>query len=167
MKKVVPPRMIGFCVTALAFQFFVIFAHAQNVGIGTFSDLVGKTLEQAPTPTPQPESVIVMREFGKEVVEVRPCPIPFFSAPTAGWEYDDRIIQRTDIQGLRFDVNEAHASFNFTLASTTTLSVDYFHVWSDGSNDAGVSQTSDANGVRAIFQQTIGDHLIFALPFVF
>src|SRR5437867_2024394 len=108
-----------------------------------------------------------MREFGKEVVEVRPCPIPFFSAPTAGWEYDDRIIQRTDIQGLRFDVNEAHASFNFTLASTTTLSVDYFHVWSDGSNDAGVSQTSDANGVRAIFQQTIGDHLIFALPFVF
>jgi hypothetical protein len=167
MKKVVPRRIARFCVTALTSQFFVIFAHAQNVGIGTFSDLVGKTLEQAPSPTPQPESVIVRREFGKPVVEVSACPIPFFSAPTAGWEYDYRIIQRTDVQGLRFDVNEAHASFNFTLASTTTVSLDYFHVWSDGSNDASVSQTSDANGVRAIFQRTIGDHLIFALPFVF
>jgi hypothetical protein len=167
MKKVVPRRITRFCVTALTSQFFVIFAHAQNVGIGTFSDLVGKTLEQAPSPTPQPESVIVRREFGKPVVEVSACPIPFFSAPTAGWEYDYRIIQRTDVQGLRFDVNEAHASFNCTLASTTTLSLDYFHVWSDGSNDAGASQTSDANGVRAIFQQTIGNHLIFALPFVF
>jgi hypothetical protein len=49
----------------------------------------------------------------------------------------------------------------------TALSLDYFHVWSDGSNDAGVSQTSDANGVKATFQRTIGDHWIFALPFVF
>ncbi len=166
MKKVFPPRITRFCLTALASQFFVIFAHAQNVGIGTFSDLVGKTLEQAPSPTAPPESIIVTRD-GKTVVEAVPCPIPFFSAPTVGWEYDHRIIQRTDIQGLRFNVNEAHASFNFTLASTTTLSLDYFHVWSDGSNDAGVSQTGDANGVRAIFQQTVGDYLIFALPFVF
>jgi hypothetical protein len=167
MKKVVPFRITRFCVTALAAQFLVIFAHAQNVGIGTFNDLVGKTLEQAPSPTPQPEIVTVPREFGKALVEATPCPIPFFSAPTAGWEYDYRIIQRTDLQGLRFDVNEAHASFNFTLASTTTLSVDYFHVWSDGSNNAGVSQTSDANGVRAIFVRTVGDHLIFTLPVVF
>lgn len=164
MTKFVPHPVTRFCMTALACQFFVIFAHAQDVGIGTFSDLVGKTLEQAPSPTP--ESVIVRGESGKTVVEV-PCPIPFFSAPTAGWEYDYRIIQRTGIQGLRFDVNEAHASFNFTLASTTTLSFDYFHVWSDGSNDAGTTQTGDRNGVRTIFQQTIGDHLIFALPFVF
>jgi hypothetical protein len=169
MKKVVPPRITRFCVTALASPFFVSFAHAQNVGIGTFSDLVGKTLEQAPSPspTPQPETVIVTREFGKPPVEATPCPIPCFSAPTAGWEYDYRIIQRTDIQGLRFDVNEAHASFNFTLASTTTLSFDYFHVWTDGSNDEGTTLTGDANGVRAIFQRPIGDHLIFALPFVF
>jgi len=72
-----------------------------------------------------------------------------------------------DTEGLRFDINEAHASFNFTLASTTTISFDYFHVWSDGLNDGGTSQTGDSNGVRAIFQRTIGDHWILALPFVF
>src|SRR6516164_7489442 len=37
----------------------------------------------------------------------------------------------------------------------------------DGSNDRGASQTGDANGVRAILQRTIGEHLIFVLPFVF
>ena len=78
MKKVVPPRIIRFCVTVLASQFFVMFAHAQNVGIGTLSDLVGKTLEQAPSPTPPPEMITVTRGFGKEVVEV-PCPILFRS----------------------------------------------------------------------------------------
>jgi hypothetical protein len=166
MKKVVPPRIIRFCVTVLASQFFVMFAHAQNVGIGTLSDLVGKTLEQAPSPTPPPEMITVTRGFGKEVVEVS-CPIPFFSAPTAGWEYDYRIIQRTDIQGLRFDINEAHASFSFMLASTTTLSLDYFHVWSDGSNDSGTSLTGDANGVRAILVRPFNEHFIFTLPFVF
>ena len=167
MKKVVPPRITRFCVTALAFQSFVILAHAQNVGIGTFNNLVGKTLEEAPSPTPQPEPVIVTREGGKAIVEGMPCPIPFFSAPTAAWEYDYHLIQIRDVQGLRLDVNEAHASFNFTLASTTALSLDYFHVWSDGSNDAGASQTSDANGIKATFQRTIGTHWIFALPFVF
>jgi hypothetical protein len=166
MKKVIPPRITRFCVTALAFQFFVIFTHAQNVGIGTFNDLVGKTLERAPSPTPPPAPVIVTREGGKAVVEATPCPVPFFSAPTAAWEHDYRLIQRTDAQALRLDVNEAHASLGFTLASTTALALDYFHVWSDGSNDAGVSQTSDANGIKATFSRTIGDHWIFALPFV-
>jgi hypothetical protein len=171
MKKVVPPRITRFCITALAYQFFVIFAHAQNVGIGnigigTFNDLVGKTLEQAPSPTPQPEEVFAAREAGEAAVETTPCPVPLFSAPAAGWEYDYRLIQRADALGLRFDVNEAHASFGFTLASTAALSLEYFHVWSDGSNDAGVIQTSDANGMKATFQQTIGNHWIFALPFV-
>lgn len=168
MKKVIPPRMSRFCVATLAYQFFIIFAHAQNnIGIGTFNNLVGKTLEQAPSPTPEPEPVIVTREGARAVVEATPCPIPFFSAPTAAWEYDYHLIQMTDVQGLRLDVNEAHTSFNFTLASTTTLTLDYFHVWSDGSNDAGVSQTSNANGIKATFQRTIGTHWIFALPFVF
>jgi hypothetical protein len=169
MKKVVPPRITRFCITTLAFQSFVIFAHAQNIGIGTFNDLVGKTLEQAeqaPSPTPPPEEMFATREFRQAAVETTPCPVPFFSA-TATWEYDYRLIQRTDVQGLRLDVNEAHTSFGFTLASTTALSLDYFHVWSDGSNDAGVNQTSDANGIKATFQRKIGDHWIFALPFVF
>jgi hypothetical protein len=168
MKKVVPPRITRFCLTALICQSFVIVAQAQNEGIGTFSNLVAKTLEQAPspTPTPEPEHVALTGERGKAMAEP-PCPIPFFSAPTAGLEYDYRIIQRKGIQGLRFDVNEAHASFSFTLATTTTLSLDYFHVRSDGSNDVGGNQTSDANGIRTIFQQTIGNNLIFALPFVY
>jgi hypothetical protein len=164
MKKVVPPRIARFCVIALAAQFFAVFASAQNVGIGTFNDLVGKTLEQAPSPTPPPEAIM---EFGIAAAEATPCPVPFFSAPTAGWEYDYRLIQRTDVQGLRLDVNEAHTSFGFTLASATALSFDYFHAWSDGSNDAGVSQTSDANGIKATFQRTIGKHWILALPVVF
>jgi hypothetical protein len=167
MKKVVPPRITRFCVAALTFQSLIVFARAQNVGIGTFNNLVGKTLEQAPSPTPPPEPGMVPREGGKAVVEATPCPVPFFSAPTAAWEYDYHLIQMTDVQGLRLDVNEAHASFNFTLASATALSLDYFHVWSDGSNDAGVSQTSNANGIKATFQRTIGTHWIFALPFAF
>jgi hypothetical protein len=84
MKKVIPPRITRFCVTALAFQSFVIFAHAQNVGIGTFNDLVGKTLEQAPSPTPPPEPVIVTREGGKAVVEATPCPVRSFPLPQPG-----------------------------------------------------------------------------------
>jgi hypothetical protein len=164
MKKVVLPRIARFCVAVLACQFFVIFAHAQNVGIGTFNNLVGKTLQQAPSPTPEP---FIATVGGRNVlVEATPCPVPFFSAPTAGWEYDYHLIQMTGVQGLRLDVNEAHESFNFTLAATTALTLDYFHVWSDGSNDAGVSQTSNANGIKATFQRTVGTHWIFALPFV-
>jgi hypothetical protein len=170
MKKVLPNRMLLLLATSFASWLCLSQAYAQNEGIGTFSDLVTKAIENAPTPTPTPtpveERVFVAGVTEKEVAPI-PCTLPFFSAPTAGLEYDYRLIQQKGINGLRFDVNEAHGSFAFTLASATTITLDYFHVWLDGSNDLGVKQTSDANGIRAIFQQTISNNLIFVLPFVF
>ena len=99
--------------------------------------------------------------------ELVPCPTPtppsFFFAPTVGLEYDYRRIQQKAPGGLTIDVNEAHSSFAFALASTRFI-FDYVHIWSDGSNSIGNSQSISSNGLKLTLTQPIGPHLIFSLP---
>jgi len=65
--------------------------------------------------------------------------------------------------GLTIDVNELHIPFSFNLASTK-LAFEYVHIWADGSNNIGGSQSIDSNGVKLTLTQPIGDQLIFSLP---
>src|SRR5437867_9091089 len=114
-------------------------AFAQNEGIGTFSSLVGDALQNPPEPQPTPVLVPERTFTGeKELVPVSQ-PQPFFSQPTLALEYDYRRNQQKALNGLTTDVNEAHSSFSFLLASTK-LAFDYVHIWSDGSNDIGDKQ---------------------------
>jgi hypothetical protein len=136
-------------------------AFAQNEGIGTFSNLVGEALQNPPEARPSP-TVVIERTFTgqKEVVLV---PQSFFSEPTLALEYDYRRNQQKALNGLTTDVNEAHSSFSFLLASTK-LAFDYVHIWSDGSNDIGDKQSVASNGIKVTVTQPIGDNLFFSFP---
>lgn len=137
-------------------------AFAQDVGLGTFSDLVGQAKQVPPQPTPAP--IVMERTRGGELrIISTPTPAPFFSAPTAGFEYDYRFIQQKPAGGLAIDVNEAHTSVAFTLASTR-FAFEYVYTSSDGSNDLGGKLDTDSNGVKVTLTQPIGAQLIFSLP---
>jgi hypothetical protein len=155
----------SFYVIVFAALFYASIAFAQNEGIGTFSDLVGQALQVSAQPQPTP--VVTTRletnlRGEKQIVTTIEAP-PLFSAPAVGFEYDYRRNQQKAPGGLTIDVNEAHNSFSFALASTN-LAFEYVHIWSDGSNDIGGKQSIDSNGVKVTLTQPIGSYFVFSLP---
>ena len=139
---------------------------AQNEGIGTFSELVGEALQTSAPPQPSP--VVIRTTLQRnlagqtEAVTTTTAP-PLFSGLSIGAEYDYRRTQQEAPGGLTIDVNEAHSSFSFLLASTK-VAFDFVHIWSEGSNDIGGKQSIDANGIKMTLAQPIGDNLVFSLP---
>jgi hypothetical protein len=146
---------------------------AQDVGIGTFNDLVGQAIESAPGPVIQPPPSYSL-EGGKLIEPI--------AAPTQnlqpGFEYDYRFNQQKTGDRFGTDINETHASFMMISGSTRFL-VEYFHVWTDASNDEMLSKTSEINGIKASITETIfqnkpeentskvGKNVVFSLPFFF
>lgn len=159
-----------------AFAFTILFysssVFAQNEGIGTFSDLVQEARQATPPPQPTPVTVVVTQAGPGTKMFALPSPTPappapsLFSAPTVGLEYDYRRGQEKAPNGLTTDVNEIHTPSSFKLASTK-FGFDYFHVWSDGSNDNGASQSVTSNGLKVTLTQPIGKWLLFSLPVVY
>lgn len=145
---------------------------AQNEGIGTFSDLVGEARQAAPQPQPSPAAVVMtqaapgMKMFAVPSATPAPSTPSLFSAPTVGLEYDYRRSQEKAPNGLTNDINEIHTPSSFRLA-TTKFGFDHFHVWSDGSNDIGASQSVTSSGLKVTVTQPIGKWLLFSLPLVY
>lgn len=137
----------------------------QNEGIGTFSDLVGEARQVSAHPEPSPViETVFQRNFAGEIEAVTTTKAPpFFYSPTIGSEYDYRRTQQKARNGLTIDVNEAHESFSFALGATK-LAFDYVHIWLEGSNSIGNTQSISSNGLKLTLTQPIGDHLIFSLP---
>jgi hypothetical protein len=164
MKTYFPSRKFVYLIV-FAFLLYASAALAQNEGIGTFSDLVGEALQASAQPQPSPIVTTTFRtNFAGETEAVTTIETPpFFSAPTAGFEYDYRRTQQKAPGGLAIDVNEAHNSFSFNLASTK-FAFEYVHIWADGSNNLGHSQSVDSNGIKFTLTQPIGPYLIFSLP---
>ena len=144
----------------LTFLFYAVPASAQIEGLGTFSDLVDEARQAVPRPSPPP--IVMERTPSGELRMISPPPPPFFSAPTVGIEYDYRRIQQKLIGGLTIDVNEAHSSFSFNLASTK-IALEQVFISSEGSNDLGAKLSTDANGLKATVTQPIGEQLIFSM----
>jgi len=157
------PSFIYLLVLSITFYSTAVFA--QDAGIGTFSDLVGEALQTSSHPQPSPVVTTVLRRNfagGTEAVTTTQAP-PFFSTPIVGLEYDYRRTQQKAPGGLTIDINEAHSSFSFALASTN-LAFDCVHIWSEGSNDVGGRQSIASNGIKMTVTQLIGNQLIFSLP---
>jgi hypothetical protein len=150
-------------VYSLSFLLSVPCALAQDIGIGTFSDLVGQARQASPQPSPSPIFMERTRAGEFKLISPTPTPAPFFSTPTVGFEYDYRLIHQKPAGGLTIDVNEAHTSFAFSLASTR-FAFEYVYISSDGSNDLGGQLSVDSNGVKVTLTQPIGEQLIFSLP---
>ncbi len=163
--KMDPPQHNPVYSLVFVLLFYASAACAQNEGIGTFSDLVGQALDVSGQPPPTPViTTSLQRNFlgEKEIVTIIEAP-PLFSAPAVGLEYDYRRNQQKAPGGLTIDVNEAHSSFSFALASTK-FALEYVHIWSEGSNDIGRKQSIDSNGVKVTLTQPIGSYLVFSLP---
>src|SRR4029453_1757793 len=142
---------------------------AQDVGIGTFNDLVGQAIESAPGPVIQPPPSYSL-EGGKLIEPI--------AAPTQnlqpGFEYDYRFNQQKTGDRFGTDINEAHASF-MLISGLTKFLVEYFHVWTDASNDETLRKTSQVNGIKASITETIFQNkpqksqvaksVVFSLPF--
>ena len=153
------------CILGFCLLFYARIGLAQNEGIGTFSNLVSEarqtTLE--PQPTPVVKTTLTRNFLGQtEAVTTTEAP-PLFSGFSVGAEYDYRRTQQKAPGGLTIDVNEAHTSFSFLLASTK-FAFDYVHIWTDGSNDIGGRQNVASNGIKLTVTQPVGDNLVFALP---
>lgn len=157
--RVYPP-FLGL-IYLLAFLLYAVPALPQDIGIGTFSDLVDQARQVAPQPSPSP---IIMERIRGELLAVSPTPTPppFFSAPTAGFEYDYRRVQQKPIGGLSIDVNETHSSFSFNLASTK-VALEHVFISSEGSNELGIKLSTDSNGLKTTVTQPVGEQLIFSL----
>ena len=151
---------------------------AQEAGIGSFNDLVGQVIINAPTPPPipQPAPLTFTREGKPVVPEPSPPPPAFTIVPAVGLEYDYRFNQQRTGDRFETNINEAHALFALTVNSTLFL-VEYAHIWTDASNDAHLTRSSDGNAVKAQVTQPIftiaakdkgpTTTLSLTLPFIF
>jgi hypothetical protein len=158
-----PSRFI--CIFGFCLLFYARVGLAQNEGIGTFSNLVSDARQTSlePQPTPVVKTTLTKNFLGQTEAVTTTEPPPLFSGLSVGAEYDYRRTQQKAPGGLTIDVNEAHASFSFLLASTK-LAFDYVHIWADGSNDIGGRQNVASNGIKLTITQPVGDNLVFALP---
>src|SRR4029453_1905698 len=146
---------------------------AQDAGIGTFTDLSGEAIQSPPPPVLQPKPIRTLEGGKAEILEAAP-----HQKLQPGFEYDYRFNQQKTGDRFGTDINETHASFMMISGSTRFL-VEYFHVWTDASNDEMLSKTSEINGIKASITETIfqnkpeentskvGKNVVFSLPFFF
>lgn len=96
---------------------------------------------------------------------------------TPGLEYDYKFNKQKTGDRFATDTSELHASFGWSRSPTKVL-VEYFHIWSDASNDSMAHKRSDADGMKASLTQTlfhdapidtskVGRDIYFSLPFSF
>jgi hypothetical protein len=132
-------------------------AFAQDEGIGSFNQLVGQALEPEKTPTPQvmfqpappPEQLKALglsATEAKSAVAIEKEEAPAWSY-VAGLEYDYRFNQQQIGDQFGTDINEIHPSL-LILYGTNKFLIEYFHIWSDATNDSGLTKTSDGNGIK-------------------
>src|SRR5438094_5793043 len=122
-------------------------ARAQNEGLGTLSELVEETLDTQPTPTatPAPPSNLYGFAEAKAMISAEAQKKQFFTGPTPGFEFDYRFKQQKT--GLLIGTNsyEMRPSFGITASGFAEVTLEYYHIWTDGSNDAGLKQTGEQN----------------------
>jgi len=149
---------------------------AQDVGIGTFNDLVGQAIESPPAFVSVTEMVPSYSLTGVRTMVPRTTTEPV-SYLLPGVEYDYRFNQQKIGDRFETNINEWHSPFMLS-SGPTKLLVEYFHVWTDASNDEMLSKTSDINGIKASITETIfqnkpqntsevGKNIVFSLPFFF
>jgi hypothetical protein len=148
---------------------------AQDAGIGTFNDLVGEAIETPPpTISKKTEETYMLAGVKTTVIKTTTEPV-FYLQP--GVEYDYRFNQQKIGDHFGTDINEGHSSFTL-ISGPTRFLVEYFHVWTDASNNALLRRTSDINGIKVSITETIfhsapqdiskvGKDIIFSLPFFF
>jgi hypothetical protein len=142
---------------------------AQDAGIGTFNDLVGEAIQSPPAPVLQPKLIRTLEGGKAEILEAAPS-----QNLQPGFEYDYRFNQQKTGDRFGTDINEAHASF-MLISGLTKFLVEYFHVWTDASNDETLRKTSQVNGIKASITETIFQNkpqksqvaksVVFSLPF--
>jgi len=122
--------------------------HGQDAGTGTFNDLVGDVVEAPPSLKEQKKTFSIA---GVETTITTEEPSWKFQP---GLEYDYRFNQQKSGDLFATNVNELHFPFTITYG-LSRFGVDYFHVWTDASNDVGSKRSSEINGLKAAYTQTI------------
>jgi hypothetical protein len=141
--------------------------NAQNEGLGTLSELVEETLDTQPTPAPTPPPNLYGFAGAKGLIGAEAQKKQFFTGPTPGFEFDYRFNQQKT--GLLIGTNfyEMRPSFGITAGGFAELTLEYYHIWSDGSNDVGLKQKGEQNGLKPTVEVKLNDHVTLSFPFAF
>jgi hypothetical protein len=144
-------------------------ARTQNEGLGTLSELVEETLDTQPTPEPTPAPPPNLYGFAeaKGTTSAEAQKKQFFTGPTSGFEFDYRFKQQKT--GLLIGTNsyEMRPSFGITAGGFAELTLEYYHIWTDGSNDVGLKQTGEQNGLKPTVEVKLSDEVTLSVPFAF
>jgi hypothetical protein len=143
--------------------------HAQDEGLGSFTDLVNDVQDTVATATPTPPPIIMTQQRtadGKSLTTTAAAEPDFFSSRRPSFAFEYRFKQ--DKTGALFGVNafETRPGFGITLGGFTDLKLEYVHVWFDGDNDAGATKSADENGIKLLTNvRVIPDTLDLSFPF--